>query len=188
MAQPFYRAPTSETCIRSLGFSAISFPAKPSDQVALKTCSDSKTQYGPVLTRATASGTLTAESEGTVTTKNTKQGGSAEAYAIARHIHMSANKARRVIDQIRGRSYEESLMILELMPYRACDPILKLIYSAAANASNNLGLDQANLIVSTAYVNEGVTRKKPRPQARGRAVAIRKRTCHITVVLKDSSL
>jgi hypothetical protein len=65
MAQPFYRAPTSETCIRSLGFSAISFPAKPSDQVALKTCSDSKTQYGPVLTRATASGTLTAESEGT---------------------------------------------------------------------------------------------------------------------------
>lgn len=123
-----------------------------------------------------------------VTTKNRKQGSSAEAYAIGRNIHMSANKVRRAIDQIRGRSYEESLMILELMPYRACEPILQLIYSAAANASNNFGLNQANLIVSEAYVNEGTTRKKPRPQARGRAVAIRRRTCHITVVLKDSSL
>jgi large subunit ribosomal protein L22 len=125
---------------------------------------------------------------GMVTTKNRKQGSSAEAYAIGRHIHMSANKVRRVIDQIRGRSYEESLMILELMPYRACDPILKLVYSAAANASNNLGLDQASLIVSKAYVNEGVTRKKPRPQARGRAYAVRRRTCHITVAMKDSSV
>lgn len=101
---------------------------------------------------------------------------------------MSANKARRVIDQIRGRSYEESLMILELMPYRACVPILKLVYSAAANASNNLGLDEASLVVSKAEVNEGVTRRKIRPQARGRAYQIRRRTCHITVVVKDTSL
>nr|YP_010917915.1 ribosomal protein L22 [Asterolasia asteriscophora]WAJ48675.1 ribosomal protein L22 [Asterolasia asteriscophora] len=55
-----------------------------------------------------------------------------EVSALGKHIRMSAHKARRVIDQIRGRSYEEALMILELMPYRACYPINKLVYSAAA--------------------------------------------------------
>ncbi|KAK9662104.1 hypothetical protein RND81_O061900 [Saponaria officinalis] len=60
---------------------------------------------------------------------------------------MSAHKARRVIDQIRGRSYEETLMILELMPYRACYPIFKLIYSAASNASHNKGFNKADLII-----------------------------------------
>lgn len=120
--------------------------------------------------------------------KDRKQNNYAEAYAIAKHIPMSANKVRRVIDQIRGRSYEESLMILELMPYRACEPVLKLVYSAAANATNNMGLDEGSLIVSKAEVNEGVTRKKVRPQARGRAYQIRRRSCHITVVVKDTSL
>ncbi|GJR86595.1 50S ribosomal protein L14, chloroplastic [Tanacetum coccineum] len=67
---------------------------------------------------------------------------------------MSAHKARRVIDQIRGRSYEETLMILELMPYRACYPIFKLVYSAAANASFNMGSNEANLVISKAEVNE----------------------------------
>ncbi|KAK8964138.1 hypothetical protein KSP40_PGU003666 [Platanthera guangdongensis] len=68
---------------------------------------------------------------------------------------MSVFKSRRVIDQIRGRSYEETLMILELMPYRASYPILKLVYSAAANASNNMGLNEANLFISKAEVNGG---------------------------------
>ena len=72
---------------------------------------------------------------------------------------MFANKAW-VIDQIRERSYEETLMILELMPYQACDPILKFVYSAVANASNNLSLNEASLLVSKAEVNEGPTRKK----------------------------
>ncbi|KAD5508465.1 hypothetical protein E3N88_16168 [Mikania micrantha] len=67
---------------------------------------------------------------------------------------MSAHKARRVIDQIRGRSYEETLMILELMPYRACYPIFKLVYSAAANASSNMGSNEANLVISKAEVNK----------------------------------
>ena len=61
-----------------------------------------------------------------------------EVSALGQHICMSAHKARRVIDQIRGRSYEETLMILELMPYRACYPIFKLVYSAAANGIHNL--------------------------------------------------
>nr|YP_010743262.1 ribosomal protein L22 [Campsis radicans]WES82126.1 ribosomal protein L22 [Campsis radicans] len=111
-----------------------------------------------------------------------------EVYALGRHISLSADKARRVIDQIRGRSYEETLMILELMPYRACYPILKLVYSAAANASYNLGSDEANLVISKAEVNEGTTAKKFKPRARGRSYAIKRSTCHITIVVKDISL
>ena len=57
-----------------------------------------------------------------------------EVRALAKHIRMSAHKARRVVNQIRGRSYEQALMILEFMPYRACYPILQLISSASANA------------------------------------------------------
>uniref|UniRef100_A0A7T7JN98 Large ribosomal subunit protein uL22c n=2 Tax=Viburnum opulus TaxID=85293 RepID=A0A7T7JN98_VIBOP len=111
-----------------------------------------------------------------------------EVYALGQHISMSAHKARRVIDQIRGRSYEETLMILELMPYRACYPIFKLVYSAAANASYNMDSNEANLVISKAEVNEGTTVKKLKPRARGRSFAIKRPTCHITIVVKDMSL
>nr|YP_009694607.1 ribosomal protein L22 [Eucnide grandiflora]QEJ82502.1 ribosomal protein L22 [Eucnide grandiflora] len=111
-----------------------------------------------------------------------------EVYALGQHISMSAHKARRVIDQIRGRSYEEILMILELMPYRACYPILKLVYSAAANANYNLGSNEANLVISKAEVNEGTTVRKLKPRARGRSYPIKRSTCHITIVVKDISL
>nr|YP_010898360.1 ribosomal protein L22 [Micranthes octopetala]WHL46814.1 ribosomal protein L22 [Micranthes octopetala] len=111
-----------------------------------------------------------------------------EVYALGQHICMSAHKARRVVDQIRGRSYEETLMILELMPYRACYPIFKLVYSAAANASHNMGFNEADLIISKAEVNEGTTVKKLKPRARGRGYPIKRSTCHITIVLKNTSL
>nr|YP_009568890.1 ribosomal protein L22 [Marcgravia coriacea]QBC67979.1 ribosomal protein L22 [Marcgravia coriacea] len=111
-----------------------------------------------------------------------------EVYAIGQHISMSAHKARRVIDQIRGRSYEETLMILELMPYRACYPIFKLVYSAAANASYNLGSNETNLIISKAEVNESTTVKKLKPRAKGRSYPIKRPTCHIAIVVKDISL
>nr|QWL16456.1 ribosomal protein L22 [Plantago rigida] len=111
-----------------------------------------------------------------------------EVYALGRHISLSADKARRVIDQIRGRSYEETLMILELMPYRACYPIFKLVYSAAANASYSIGSNEANLIISKAEVNEGTKAKKLKPRARGRSYPIKRTTCHITVFVKDISL
>nr|AWH05111.1 ribosomal protein L22 [Asclepias auriculata] len=111
-----------------------------------------------------------------------------EVYALGQHISMSDDKARRVIDQIRGRSYEETLMILELMPYRACYPIFKLVYSAAANASYNMGLNEANLVISKAEVNKGTTIKKFKPRARGRSYPIKKPTCHITIVMEDISL
>nr|YP_010503703.1 ribosomal protein L22 [Chrysosplenium pilosum]YP_010978432.1 ribosomal protein L22 [Chrysosplenium valdepilosum]UXE32252.1 ribosomal protein L22 [Chrysosplenium pilosum]WOC30171.1 ribosomal protein L22 [Chrysosplenium valdepilosum] len=111
-----------------------------------------------------------------------------EVYALVQHICMSAHKARRVVDQIRGRSYEETLMILELMPYRACYPILKLVYSAAANASHNMGFNEADLIISKVEVNEGTTVKKLKPRARGRGYPLKRSTCHITIVLKNKSL
>nr|YP_010431504.1 ribosomal protein L22 [Styrax huanus]USS61606.1 ribosomal protein L22 [Styrax huanus] len=111
-----------------------------------------------------------------------------EVYSLGQHISMSAHKARRVINQIRGRSYEETLMILELMPYRACYPIFKLVYSAAANASYIMGSDETDLIISKAQVNEGTTVKKLKPRARGRSYMIKRPTCHITIVVKDISL
>ncbi|CAI9119159.1 ribosomal protein L22 (plastid) [Oldenlandia corymbosa var. corymbosa] len=111
-----------------------------------------------------------------------------EVYALGQHISMSADKARRVIDQIRGRSYEETLLILELMPYRACYPIFKLVYSAAANATSNMGSNEVNLFISQAEVHEGTTRKKFKPRARGRSSPIKRRTCHLTIVMKDISL
>nr|YP_009940252.1 ribosomal protein L22 [Corallodiscus flabellatus]QNZ89171.1 ribosomal protein L22 [Corallodiscus flabellatus] len=108
-----------------------------------------------------------------------------EVYALGRHISLSVDKARRVIDQIRGRSYEETLMILELMPYRSCYPIFKLVYSAGANASYNMGSNKTDLVISKAEVNEGTATKRLKPRARGRSYAIKRTTCHITIVVKD---
>nr|YP_010570903.1 ribosomal protein L22 [Impatiens platysepala]UZG90765.1 ribosomal protein L22 [Impatiens platysepala] len=111
-----------------------------------------------------------------------------EIHAISQHISMSADKARRVIDQIRGHSYEETLIKLELMPYRACYPILKLVYSAAANASYNFDSKETNLIINKAEVYESTTVKKLKPRARGRSYPIKRPTCHIVIVVKDISL
>nr|QWC54986.1 ribosomal protein L22 [Dracocephalum heterophyllum] len=111
-----------------------------------------------------------------------------EVRALGRHISVSADKARRVIDQIRGSSYEETLMILELMPYKVCYTIFKLVYSAAANASYTMGSAEDNLLIIKAEVNEGTSVKKLKPRARGRSYAIKKDTCHITIVVKDISL
>nr|YP_009233192.1 ribosomal protein L22 [Torreya fargesii]YP_009673537.1 ribosomal protein L22 [Torreya parvifolia]QGU93395.1 ribosomal protein L22 [Torreya nucifera]QGU93477.1 ribosomal protein L22 [Torreya fargesii var. yunnanensis]QGU93643.1 ribosomal protein L22 [Torreya taxifolia]AMB21106.1 ribosomal protein L22 [Torreya fargesii]QDF43097.1 ribosomal protein L22 [Torreya parvifolia] len=105
--------------------------------------------------------------------------------ALAKHIRMSSNKARRVINQIRGRSYKEALIILSWMPYGACYPILKVIRSAAANANHNMGLNEDNLFVSRAEVNEGALFKRFQPRARGRGYPIQKPTCHITIVLEE---
>nr|YP_010214777.1 ribosomal protein L22 [Nuytsia floribunda]UBN08698.1 ribosomal protein L22 [Nuytsia floribunda] len=120
--------------------------------------------------------------------KRRREKSNIKTYALSQHICMSAHKARRVIDQIRGRSYEEILSILELMPYRACNPILKLVYSAAANASHNMGFSKENLVISKTEVNKGTTVKKSKPQARGRSYLIKRPTCHITIVVKDISL
>ena len=110
-----------------------------------------------------------------------------EAKAFAKSIRMSPNKVRRILEQIKGRSYEEALMILEFMPYRACEPILKVLYSAAANGKHNLGLTKSTLSVSEARVDQGPVMKRFRPRAQGRGFPRLKPTCHITIGLRASS-
>ena len=110
-----------------------------------------------------------------------------EVKAIARYIRMSPHKVRRVLDQIRGRSYRESLIVLEFMPYKACEPVLKVLRSAVANAEHNAGLDPSKLFVSQAYADQGATLKRFRPRAQGRAYQIRKPTCHITVAVAETA-
>ena len=103
--------------------------------------------------------------------------------AVARYIRMSPHKVRRVLDQIRGRSYREALIILEFMPYRSCEPVLKVLRSAAANAEHNEGYDRSSLIVSEARADQGPSLRRYRPRSQGRAYMIRKPTCHITVAV-----
>jgi large subunit ribosomal protein L22 len=107
------------------------------------------------------------------------------AVAKARFVRVSATKARRVIDLVRGRSVEDALNILRWAPQAASEPVAKVIASAAANAQNNEGLDPSTLVVATVYADEGPTAKRIRPRAQGRAFRIRKRTSHITVVVES---
>lgn len=110
-----------------------------------------------------------------------------EATAYASNVRMSPSKVRRVLDQIRGRSYEEALMILEFMPYRACQPVLKVLASAAANAKHNLGVTKSTLVVSEAQANQGPKMKRFRPRAQGRGFPIQKPTCHILIRVQPNS-
>ena len=92
--------------------------------------------------------------------------------AVAKYIRMSPHKIRRVIDQIRGRSYQEALMILEFLPYDAGGPIWQVVHSAAANAKHNYGLDKKKLIIEQIFADEGPKLKRIRPRAQGRAFKI----------------
>jgi large subunit ribosomal protein L22 len=107
------------------------------------------------------------------------------AVAKARFVRVSASKARRVIDLVRGKSVADALDILRWAPQSASEPVAKVIASAAANAQNNEGLDPSTLVVATVYADEGPTAKRIRPRAQGRAFRIRKRTSHITVVVES---
>jgi large subunit ribosomal protein L22 len=107
------------------------------------------------------------------------------ATAKARFVRVSASKARRVIDLVRGKSVPEALDILRWAPQAASEPVAKVIASAAANAQNNEGLDPSTLVVATVYADEGPTAKRIRPRAQGRAFRIRKRTSHITVIVES---
>lgn len=107
------------------------------------------------------------------------------ATAVAKYVGISASKARRVINLVRGKSVEEALDILRWAPQSASEPVSKVIASAAANAQNNSGLDPRSLVVATVYADEGPTAKRIRPRAQGRAFRIRKRTSHITVIVES---
>jgi large subunit ribosomal protein L22 len=107
------------------------------------------------------------------------------ATAKARFVRVSATKARRVINLVRGKSVSEALDILRWAPQAASEPVAKVIASAAANAQNNEGLDPSTLVVATVYADEGPTAKRIRPRAQGRAFRIRRRTSHITVIVES---
>ena len=111
-----------------------------------------------------------------------------ESIARVRHIRVTPQKARRVVALIRGKQAQEALAILKFAPQSASEPIYKLVASAIANAhvtadKDNVFLDEQDLYIAKAYVDEGATLKRFRPRAQGRAFRILKRTSHITVEL-----
>jgi len=103
--------------------------------------------------------------------------------AVLRHSRMSAYKARQVLDQIRGLDADRARETLDLGDREAAAVIGKVLASAVANAVHNDGLDAEELFVSACYADEGSTLKRWRPRARGRATRIRKRTCHVTIIV-----
>ncbi|MGB1681432.1 MAG: 50S ribosomal protein L22 [Acidimicrobiales bacterium] len=107
--------------------------------------------------------------------------------AKASYVRSSAYKAREVLDLIRGKSYAEAAEILQFSERGIADDILKVLDSAVANAEHNDSQLAEELFVSACYADEGPTLKRWRPRARGRATRIRKRTCHITVIVSRYS-
>ena len=108
-----------------------------------------------------------------------------EVAAKLRGAGLSAQKARLVADQVRGKSVEQALDLLTFSPKKGAAVIKKVLESAIANAEHNEGADVDELKVSTIFVDEGVTMKRIRARAKGRADRILKRTCHITVKVAD---
>ncbi|WP_257253576.1 50S ribosomal protein L22 [Endozoicomonas sp. SESOKO3] len=98
---------------------------------------------------------------------------------------ISAQKARLVADQIRGKAVGEALDLLAFSPKKAAELVKKVLESAIANAENNEGMDIDELTVSAIFVDEGMTMKRIRPRAKGRADRILKRSCHITVKVAE---
>ena len=118
-------------------------------------------------------------------TTETPAAAPARARAVARYVHMSPTKVRRVVELIKDRPVQEALDILRFSPQAAAQPLFKVVASAAANAENNLDLDPDTLVVAAAFADEGPTLKRIRPRAQGRAYRIRKRTSHITVEVES---
>jgi large subunit ribosomal protein L22 len=111
-----------------------------------------------------------------------------ESIARVRHIRVTPQKARRVVALIKGKQAQEALAILKFAPQSASEPIYKLVAAGIANArvtadKNGEYLDEQDLYVANAFVDEGTTLKRFQPRAQGRAFQIKKRTSHITVVL-----
>lgn len=105
--------------------------------------------------------------------------GNLEVVAFTRYIRMSPFKIRRILDQIRGRSFNEALLILKFMPYKSCSVILKTLLSASANARFKFDVDESLLVVSEARVDSGPQLKRFRPHAQGRGFPIKKRISHL---------
>ena len=108
-----------------------------------------------------------------------------EATATLRFARISARKVKIVADLIRGKKVDEALAIVKFTPKASSEVIEKLLKSAIANAENNHGMKHEKLYVAEIYANQGPTLRRIRPAAKGSAVRIRKRTSHITIVLKE---
>jgi len=113
-----------------------------------------------------------------------------EAKASARHVRVSPQKARRVVDLIRGKVATDAVVTLTFAPQSASDPVKKALESAIANLrvkadKESVAFDERELVVTAAFVDEGPTMKRFRPRAQGRAGRINKRTSHITVVVSQ---
>jgi len=109
-----------------------------------------------------------------------------EVSARLKGAQISAQKARLVPDQVRGRHVDEALDLLEFSPKKASRLVKKLLDSAIANAENNEGADVDELVISSVFVDEGRTMKRLRPRAKGRADRIFKRSCHITLMVSNN--
>jgi len=110
-----------------------------------------------------------------------------ETQAVLRGARLSAQKGRLIADLIRGKSVAEALDVLTFSPKKGADLVKKVLESAIANAEHNNGADVDELTVSTVFVDEGMTMKRIRPRAKGRADRILKRSCHITVKVAEQS-
>ncbi|MDO5601438.1 MAG: 50S ribosomal protein L22 [Oscillospiraceae bacterium] len=108
-----------------------------------------------------------------------------EARAHLRYARIAPRKVQIVLDLIRNQPLDKALALMQYTPKAACEPLIKLVKSAAANAENNFNMDKNNLYVAECFVTPGPTLKRVRPRAQGRAYRILKRTSHITVVLKE---
>lgn len=108
-----------------------------------------------------------------------------QAKAILRGVRLSPQKARWVVDVVRGKQVDLALAMLRNMPQKAAVEVARTIKSAAANAENNLHMSPEDLVVKTIFVDEGPAMKRMSPRARGRANVIRRRTSHITVIVDD---
>ncbi|HUW78082.1 MAG TPA: 50S ribosomal protein L22 [Candidatus Nanopelagicaceae bacterium] len=107
--------------------------------------------------------------------------------ASVQEVRITAQKARRVVDLIRGMKADDALAVLKFAPQAAGETVYKLVASAVANAKDIHGIRNASeLWITQAYVDEGATLKRFRPRAQGRAFQILKRTSHITVVVSDA--
>jgi large subunit ribosomal protein L22 len=124
------------------------------------------------------------EVKGGITVKENTQ--VVEARATLSYARISARKVKIVADLIRGKSVEEAQKIVKFAPKASAEILEKLLNSAIANAENNHFMNRANLYVAEIYANQGPTLKRIRPAAKGSAVRIRKRTSHITIVLRES--
>ena len=108
-----------------------------------------------------------------------------KAVATLKYARISSRKVKIVADLIKGKSAQDALAIVKFTPKASSEIIEKLLKSAMANAENNHGMNSSKLYVAEIYANQGPTLKRIRPAAKGSAVRIRKRTSHITIVLKE---